>query len=159
MRLFGDVLRCNGQRSNSGTRSRAPAWCVRPCPRATPRTSDICAGRQRMKALQLGINYGMGVRSFISAPTDTLCRQIGSEVIIRPVAGLIVLPALDVGVVGQAAEHRESVIDVAGEIVFRQRRITAARGGNADLLGSPIEISPLFPAGNFINERMPACVL
>ena len=57
-------------------------------------------------------------------------------------AGLVALPALDVGLVGQAAEHCERVIDVAGRIVFCQRRIAAARGRNADFLGSPIEIKP-----------------
>ena len=71
--------------------------------------------------------------------------------------GLVALPALDVGVVGQAAEHRERVIDVARQIVLRQRRIAAARGRNPDLLGSPVEIEPDL-VGRKLHERAHAGV-
>ena len=51
------------------------------------------------------------------------------------------LPAFGV-LIGEAAHHRQRVIDVAGQIVLGQLRITAARRGNTDFLRSPVEIKP-----------------
>ena len=56
--------------------------------------------------------------------------------------GVFALPAFDVGIVGQTAEHCERVIDVARGVGFRQRLITAPRRRNPDFLGSPVEIEP-----------------
>ena len=52
-----------------------------------------------------------------------------------------VLPPLDVGVVGQAAHQRERVVDVAGQVIFHQHGVAAARRRHADLLRSPVEIN------------------
>ena len=61
------------------------------------------------------------------------------------------LPAFGV-LIGEAAHLRQRVIDVAGQIVLRQLLIAAARRGNADFLGSPVEIKPDL-VGRKLHER------
>ena len=72
-------------------------------------------------------------------------------------AGVVVLPAFESVVVGQAAELGERVIDVARQIVVHQRLVAASRRGNADFLRSPIEIDP-DRVGRKLHERAHAGV-
>ena len=55
-------------------------------------------------------------------------------------AGLLCLPTLGVGVVGQPAQLGERVINVTAAVGIHQRLIARQRGGNPDLLRAPVEI-------------------
>ena len=127
---------------------------LRPCLRATPRTrisalvpDDHLAADQRVPI------EAAGQRANAHAVIDAELQRLHPLALV----GMVVLPALDVGVVGQAAEHGERVIDVARQIVLRQRRIAAARRRNPDLLRSPVEIEPDL-VGRKLHERAHAGV-
>ena len=55
---------------------------------------------------------------------------------------VLVLPTHGIGVVGEAAQARECVIDVATAVVRLQRGVTGDGSGDADLLRPPVEIGP-----------------